>query len=294
MSSLLREVQATAYPNDGIQMEVHVLGELRKRMERCRRFGDVTLNGLVFDHELAGPGGASYELFREPKHTDEDVELAKSQLHRDHDVVSVSVTEVSEEELAAPIPPDPVRSRPVRELERRPFHTILHKDVVDQQIFFQEKLWGQGAFRTLGVSDVGRRLILAGPDELELETYEQLMDRTAAFTEFPRGADVARLRVSWKWAGGLVKVGDYGFIDGGVREEYLTSVQITFNSVPFVDESFCSASGGPGSIATPISELKPTDERVALLCWRWSDGRAAAHNGAEYMRVCRVWDWYPA
>lgn len=273
-----------------------MLGELRKRMERCGRFGDVTRSGVIFAYELAGPAGAAYELFREPRHTDEDIEAAKSQLRRDRDVVSISVTTVSPEEMLAPIPPDPVRSRPVLEYEQRPFHTVLHKDVADQQVWFQERLWqaGKGAFRALGISDVGRRLILTGVDQLELETHEQLMNRTAAATEFPRGADVARLQAPWKWAGTLVKVGDYGFIDGCVCEEYLISVNITFNTVPFVDESFCSASGGPGSIATPISELKATDERVALRCWRWTDGRARAHYGAEYIRVCRVWDWYPA
>jgi hypothetical protein len=264
-------------------------------MERCRRFGNVTLNGVVFAYELAGPQGADYELFREPKHTDDQIEAAKSQLRRDHDVVSISVTEVLAEELAAPIRPDPVTSRPVYDVEQRAFHTVLHKDVACQQILFQDRFWQseKGAFRALGISDVGRRLILAGPDQLELETHEQLMNRTAAFTEFPRGGDVARLMTPWKWAGQLVKVGDYGFVDGCVGEEHLISVQITFNSVPFVDESFCSASGGPGSIATPISELKPTQERVGMCCWRWSDGRACAHNGAEYIRVCRVWDWYP-
>jgi hypothetical protein len=272
-----------------------VLGELRKRMERCRRFGDVTLSGVIFAYELAGADGAAYELFREPRHTDADIDVAKEQLRRDHDVVSISVTTVSAEEMLAPIPPDLVSSRPVRELEQCSFHTILHKDVADQQIYFQERFWqaGQGAFRSLGISDVGRRLILTGPDQLELETQEHLIHRTAAATEFPRGADVARLRSQWKWAGPCVKIGDYGFIDGCVREEYLISVSITFNTVPFVDESFCSASGGPGSISTPISELTPTDERVALRCWRWTDGRARAHNGAEYIRVCRVWDWYP-
>jgi hypothetical protein len=272
-----------------------MLGELRKRIERCRRFGSVTRNGIVFHDELAGPGGASFELFREPQHTDADLAVAEAQLRHDRDVVNIFVTTVSAEELAAPVPPDVVRTRTIQESEQRPFYTILPRDIAEQQIFFQEKFWrsADGAFRPLGISDVGRRAILTGPGKLEIETHQQLTERTAAFTEFPRGGDVVRLCSPWKWAGSLVKVGDYGFIDGGARDEYLVSVQITFNSVPFIDESYCSASGGPGSIDTPIVELKPTAERVALRCWRWNDGHARAHNGSEYMRVCRVWDWYP-
>src|ERR1700694_4557734 len=116
------------YPVTEAKWRYPVLGELRKRMDRCRRFGNVTLNGVVFAYELAGPHGADYELFREPKHTDDQIEAAKSQLRRDHDVVSISVTEVSAEELAAPIRPDPVRSRPVYDVEQRAFHTVVHKD----------------------------------------------------------------------------------------------------------------------------------------------------------------------
>lgn len=271
-----------------------MLGELRKRMERCRRYGNITRNGIVFDWELAGPNGASYELFREPKQSDEDIEHAASQLRADHDVVSLFITEVSEEELAAPIPPDPVTRRPVLDSEKRPFHTILPRDVAEQNIYFREKFWcsKDRAFRPLGISDVGRRLILVAPDELALETLDQLIARTAAFTECPRGGDAVRLCAPWKFATSL-EIGSYGFIDGAVKEEYLVSVEITFNSVPFVDDSFCSASGGPGSIATPITELRPTNDRVALRCWRWRDGHARAHNGVEYMRVSRVWDWYP-
>lgn len=38
-----------------------MLGELRKRIERCRRFRNITRNGIVFDWELAGPNGGSYD-----------------------------------------------------------------------------------------------------------------------------------------------------------------------------------------------------------------------------------------
>jgi hypothetical protein len=38
-------------------------GELRKRLERCRRFGDVTRNGVVFDYALAGPSAPTSSCF---------------------------------------------------------------------------------------------------------------------------------------------------------------------------------------------------------------------------------------
>src|SRR5258708_39440761 len=94
-------------------------GELRKRIERCRKFGDVTGNGIVFDWELASSAGAAFELFREPHHTDDDIAKAESQLRQDRDVVSVSVTNVSESELSAEIPPEPDESRVIRSEERR-------------------------------------------------------------------------------------------------------------------------------------------------------------------------------
>jgi hypothetical protein len=271
-----------------------MFAELRKRIERCRRFGYITRNGVVFDYELAGPHGASFELFRQPDHSDEDIQAAEQHLRADRDVVRLFVTQVSAEEMAAPLLPDPVTSRSIPEPEQRPFHTVLPSDVTAQRIFFQTRFWysAQGGFPKLGLSDVGKRLILVGPDQLQLETLAELMSRTATFTKFPRGGDAVRLCTPWKFATRL-ELGDYGFTEGAVSEEYLVSVDITFNSVPFVDDVVCSASGGPGSIATPIRELQATQERKAFRCWRWGDGYARAHNGSEYMRVCRVWDWYP-
>lgn len=66
--------------------ELKAIDAIRERMEKCRKFGDETNNGVAYDWWLAGPGGAGYLLFREPHHTDEDIEKAKSQIRRDHDV----------------------------------------------------------------------------------------------------------------------------------------------------------------------------------------------------------------
>jgi len=63
----------------------------KERLAKCRRWGDVTDNGVCFDWGLAGPDGAWFTLLREPHHSKDDVEIAKKQLHRDRDVVSLSV-----------------------------------------------------------------------------------------------------------------------------------------------------------------------------------------------------------
>lgn len=60
-------------------------------LEACRRQGDVTPNGVVFDWWLASIDGAGFALLQEPRHTPADIELAKRQLRNDRDVVSLRV-----------------------------------------------------------------------------------------------------------------------------------------------------------------------------------------------------------
>jgi hypothetical protein len=70
------------------------LEHLIKRVERCKKFGDVTSNGVVFDWGLAGPGGAWFTLFKEKHHTEEDIKQAKHYLHAKRDVVDLYVKKV--------------------------------------------------------------------------------------------------------------------------------------------------------------------------------------------------------
>lgn len=46
---------------------------------------------LFYSTYTTGPQGAHYELLREPKHTDEDVNNAKKFLRRNYDVVSIKM-----------------------------------------------------------------------------------------------------------------------------------------------------------------------------------------------------------
>jgi len=57
-----------------------------ERVEKLRNFGYVTRNGVVYDYDLCS-AGAMFGLFREPHHTDEDIEKAAAELRRDRDVV---------------------------------------------------------------------------------------------------------------------------------------------------------------------------------------------------------------
>jgi hypothetical protein len=67
----------------------------RAELEKFRKYGDVTKNGVVFDWWLASCEGAGFRLIREPHHTDEDIELAKHYLKSDRDVVGkIGVSEV--------------------------------------------------------------------------------------------------------------------------------------------------------------------------------------------------------
>lgn len=72
----------------------------RQALERNRRFLQVTRSGVVYDEELAGPGGMSFVLLREPDTTDQMLHDAVEQLRRDRDVVGrVKVTAVIPFEL---------------------------------------------------------------------------------------------------------------------------------------------------------------------------------------------------
>lgn len=56
-------------------------------VDRNRRFGQVTFNGVVYDYSLAGSAGATFTLIREAGQSDEDMETAAKELKRDRDVV---------------------------------------------------------------------------------------------------------------------------------------------------------------------------------------------------------------
>lgn len=65
-------------------------------VERCRKFGDVTPQGIVFHWELAGSSGADFCLIPEPQHTPRDIEEAKSWIRRTRDALSITIGYIGE------------------------------------------------------------------------------------------------------------------------------------------------------------------------------------------------------
>lgn len=103
----------------------------------------------------------------------------------------------------------------------------------------------------------------------------------------PCGGDVVRLVAPWSFC----KAGEVGIIEGKVGEAR-DDASITFRfSAHVAEEGYVTASGGPGTVWTDMRRLKPTGEVLVVTCWRWRDGRAAAHNGVDFLREARVWEW---
>lgn len=79
---------------------------LHREYAWSRRDGDITRNGVVFRWWLAGPGGAAFKLFREPHHSDADIQQAENELRTSRDVVELGVAEIHtvEEYGVEPLP----------------------------------------------------------------------------------------------------------------------------------------------------------------------------------------------
>lgn len=60
-------------------------------LAKAKKWNEVTRNGVFYSWELAGPNGASFVLYRESHHTDEDIRLSERQLRNDRDVVRLTV-----------------------------------------------------------------------------------------------------------------------------------------------------------------------------------------------------------
>jgi hypothetical protein len=124
-------------------------------------------------------------------------------------------------------------------------------------------------------------------DELA-ERYDQPAPATPA--EQPQAGDAVHLDGTWTWGG--LDLGAIGVIEGVIGQRR-PELEITFNASTFRDDHIVSCSGGPGSIATPASELHPTGETVELRVWRFKDGHREAHNDEHYTVTVPLWSWRP-
>jgi hypothetical protein len=111
----------------------------------------------------------------------------------------------------------------------------------------------------------------------------------------PQGGDAVRLTTAWNKA----KAGDIGVLDGFVGQPPPRGQgRITFNASTFRGPTrrgriLVQASGGPGSISTPLSELTKTGQTVKLPVWRWQPRGPGPGRGQEYTVTVAVWDWTP-
>ena len=101
----------------------------------------------------------------------------------------------------------------------------------------------------------------------------------------PCGGDLVRLTRAWS----LCKAGDLGIVEGEVgvhRDE----AGITFGwyaDGPHVGRErpssteFADCSGGPATIATPMSQLRATGDVIVHWAWKWGPNGAGAGNGTS-------------
>ncbi len=111
----------------------------------------------------------------------------------------------------------------------------------------------------------------------------------------PHGGDAVRLTTAWYEA----NAGDIGVLDGFVGQPPPRGQgRITFNASTFRGPTrrgriLVQASGGPGSITTPLSDLAKTGQTATLPVWRWQPGAPGSGRGQEYTVTVPVWDWTP-
>lgn len=113
-------------------------------------------------------------------------------------------------------------------------------------------------------------------------------------TDRPMPGEAVRMATPWRWAGSLVKPDAVGVI-GGMVGQYPEDghASITFNASTHRTETVVSCSGGPATIATDLSTLTPTDDRVTLPVWRFRGGFPRRGGSKTCTVNVPVWDWHP-
>ena len=66
---------------------------LKRRLEEAKKWGHDQYDGVYYDYDLCYDGMRAY-MFKEDHHSKEDIEKAKRQLRREHDVVHLRVVEI--------------------------------------------------------------------------------------------------------------------------------------------------------------------------------------------------------
>jgi len=175
--------------------------------------------------------------------------------------------------------------------QNQTYRIVSHVDISRGSIWLHRHT-DQIDFGQTCVDYVGCRYEVLPRGVFAIETPTERDRRRTMPVDKPRGGDAVILATSWMEA----KQGDIGIIEGFCdREPQDDEIQITFHYSAFVGEApeLASVSGGPGTIATPISELRLLPDPFEYIAWTWRDGRASGGNGVQYLRKARLWEWTP-
>jgi hypothetical protein len=135
--------------------------------------------------------------------------------------------------------------------------------------------------------------------EVMMEVGGRYAVRPDNTTFYVQGACAVRLARPWRWGG--LKPGAIGLTDGVIGKPKHQFVSVTFNYSAHIGPGglwearpkiYCSCSGGPGTISTPVEELTDTGQWIFVNAWRWR--RQAEGNGGEDYRIgVPLFEWAP-
>ncbi|MBB1153490.1 hypothetical protein [Amycolatopsis dendrobii] len=173
---------------------------------------------------------------------------------------------------------------------------IVTRDGVDTHATVAEKLYTLYSEWPLKLTgDNGDAFEITTADLAQNQVRVRLEPVYAEKKDRPMPGDAVRLAAPWPWAGNMVSVGDIAVI-GGMVGKYPDDghASITFNASTHRTETVVSCSGGPATIATDLSTLRPTGDRTQLTVWRFRGGWLARADSAKYYVVdVPVWEWSP-
>ncbi|WP_372663614.1 hypothetical protein [Amycolatopsis kentuckyensis] len=171
---------------------------------------------------------------------------------------------------------------------------IITRDGVDTRATVTARLYVVYADNPLKLTgDDGQAIEVTTADIAEKRVRVRIEPVHVDKQDRPMPGDAVRLATPWAW-GREVKVGSLAVINGMIGQYPEDGhASITFNASTHRTATVVSCSGGPATIATDLSALTPTDDRVTLTVWKFRGGIAQRDNGKNYTVSVPVWEWSP-
>jgi hypothetical protein len=162
----------------------------------------------------------------------------------------------------------------------------------------RSKVWlGPQLIRTphvIAEEEIGCRISVSENGEVAVETQDERDRRWTAPAYFPHGGDAVCLAAPWESA--MLPAGSIGIIHGATGRAFIDSVRITFRFSAVVADGplgeVASCSGGPGTMATPVTQLSLTSEIHSYEACMSRD-RDSCDFASSYKRKARMWKWTP-